>query len=176
MSLTRDDFRRLLDIEATVDDGDEDEDEDSDEEDHGTFAEISYYLAYSYQSGDFIEDEAILETQSTPWRHLTNTDENLGEGGWGDLLASLEKRYGSDNRIAEGAHRHERLIESHPIASSIDNIIWQLPRTDDYPLWRIRCKVTPSRLILRHILHIICLARLRRRDRVSTTSDGCGAP
>jgi hypothetical protein len=38
MNLTRDDFRRLVDIEATVDDGDEDEDEDEDDTDRGTSA------------------------------------------------------------------------------------------------------------------------------------------
>jgi hypothetical protein len=77
-------------------------------------------------------------------------DENSDEGGWGDLLASLEKRYASDSGIAEGTHTREQPLESHPIASSIDNIVRQLPRTDDYPLWRIRCKVILSRLILRH--------------------------
>jgi hypothetical protein len=40
MNLTREDFRRFVDIEATVDDGDEDEDED--DTDRGTSAEISY--------------------------------------------------------------------------------------------------------------------------------------
>jgi hypothetical protein len=42
MNLTREDFRRFVDIEATVDDGDEDEDEDEDDTDRGTSAEISY--------------------------------------------------------------------------------------------------------------------------------------
>jgi hypothetical protein len=37
MNLSRDDIRRLVDIEATVDDGDEYEDDT----DHGTSAEIS---------------------------------------------------------------------------------------------------------------------------------------
>ena len=71
-------------------------------------------------------------------------DENSDEGGWGDLLASLEKRYAPDSGISEGNHRQVELPfdESHPIASSINNVIQQLHCTDDYPLWRIRCKVS----------------------------------
>jgi hypothetical protein len=79
-------------------------------------------------------------------------DENSDEGGWGDLVASLEKRYASDSGIAEGNHGHERPFDSHPLASVIDNITRQLPSSDDYPLWRIRCKVTLSSLIPQRIL------------------------
>ena len=75
------------------------------------------------------------------WEHFANT-ENPDEGGWGDLVASLEKRYASDSQIAKGNNTHQQPFESHPIIPSIDNIIRQLPSMDDYPLWRIRCKVT----------------------------------
>jgi hypothetical protein len=45
--------------------------------DHGTSPEIRvYYLSYSCQSGDFIEDVLSLKTQYTPFRHLTNVDKN----------------------------------------------------------------------------------------------------
>ena len=91
-------------------------------------------------TGEFIEDEPTVETPSyTPWRHFANMDENSDEAGWGDLVESLEKRYTTDS---EGNHRHQRPFESHPIAPSIEDIIRQMPTTDDYPLWRIRCKVS----------------------------------
>ena len=60
---------------------------------------------------------------------------------WDDLVALLEKRYAPTlQRVAEG-NRNGHPLESHPaIAGSIDKITC-LPTNDDYPLWRIRCKV-----------------------------------
>lgn len=157
----------FLDIEATVDAGD-DEEEGEDEDEDGMFEfESTIFLTWC-RSGDFIENELTLETQYTSWRHVANMDENSDEGGWGDLVASIEKRYALDSGIAE---RNHNTFESHPIAPSIDNIIQQLPHVDDYPSWRIRCKVTLSTLILHYIT--ICLARLRRRDCFFFTSDDC---
>jgi hypothetical protein len=69
-----------------------------------------------------------------------------GGSSWGDLVASLEKRYTSARRVAEG-NRNERPFEGHPIASSIDRIT-RLPTNDDYPLWRVRCKVFFSSAML----------------------------
>ena len=88
----------------------------------------------------FIQDD--LTTQYTPQRHFPAMDENLNQEGddWVDLVASLEKRYASTNRVAEG-DRNERPLESHPtIASAMDKIT-HFPTSGDYPLWRVRCKV-----------------------------------
>ena len=93
----------------------------------------------------FIEDNPTLDTQYTPQR----PDVNEGGSSWGNLVASLEDRYASTHRVAEG-DRNERPLESHPtIASSIDKII-RLPTNDDYPLWRVRCKVFLTNVIFRH--------------------------
>jgi ribosomal protein L24 len=93
----------------------------------------------------FIQDDAPIDTQYPPQMHSTDVD----EGGWIDLVASLEERYASTHRVGEG-DRNERPLESHStIASSIDKIT-RLPTNDDYPLWRVRCKVFLTSVIFRH--------------------------
>jgi len=78
----------------------------------------------------FIEDNPTLDTQYTPQR----PDVNEGGSSWGNLVASLEDRYASTHRVAEG------FIEK----------IARLPTNDDYPLWRVRCKVFLTSVIFRH--------------------------
>ena len=92
----------------------------------------------------FIEDNPTLDTQYTPQR----PDVDEGGSSWGDLVASLEDRYASTRRVAEG-DRNERPLEGHPIASFIEKIA-RLPTNDDYPLWRVRCKVFLTSVIFRH--------------------------
>ena len=65
----------------------------------------------------FIEDNPTLDTQYTPQR----PDVDEGGSSWGDLVASLEDRYASTRRVAEG-DRNERPLEGHPIASFIEKI------------------------------------------------------
>lgn len=92
----------------------------------------------------FIQNDAPINTQYPPQMHSTHMDR-----GWIDLVASLEERYASTHRVAKG-DRNGRRLESHPtIASSIDKIT-RLPTNDDYPLWRIRCKVFLTSVIFRH--------------------------
>lgn len=91
--------------------------------------------------------EPTDETLYTPWRHFEELDENSNEGGWSDLVASLEERFVSGSRttqnIADSNHRDEP--PDPIIAACIDNIT-RLPTKDDYPLWRVRCKVTRHRI------------------------------
>jgi hypothetical protein len=75
------------------------------------------------------------------------------QGGWSDMVASLEERFASGRRMThntqgttEDSHRYDFLASNPAIAVSIDNITC-LPSEDDYPLWQVRCKVSP-------ILHI----------------------
>ena len=63
-----------------------------------------------------------------------------------DLFASIEERYGSESettlRVAEGNDNNERPLESDPtLVTSLANVL-SMPTKDDYPLWRIRCKVS----------------------------------
>jgi hypothetical protein len=82
------------------------------------------------------------------------------EEGWVDLVGLLEQRYasgtsGTTHSTAEGNHRNERSLESHPaIASAIDSIT-RLPTNDEYPLWRVRCKVTLIDAILSHSSYVL---------------------
>ena len=71
----------------------------------------------------------------------------MEDSGWVDLVASLEKRYASRHRVDEG-DRNERPLDS-TVASSIEKIT-RLPTNDDYPLWRVRCKVFLTSVIFRH--------------------------
>lgn len=87
---------------------------------------------------DFIE-ETTVDSQHTPWRHFEATD------GTQDFIAALEERVssgkGTTERFAE-SNRKERPLESEPAITSSIDIITRLPTHDDYPLWRVRCKVT----------------------------------
>jgi len=91
----------------------------------------------------FFEDNPTLNTQYTPQR----PDVDEGGSSWGDLVASLEDRYSSTRRVAEG-DRNERPLNP-TVASSIEKIT-RLPTNDDYPLWRVRCKVFLTSVIFRH--------------------------
>jgi hypothetical protein len=69
-------------------------------------------------------------------------DEDSNQGGLSELIASLEKRFTSGSGTTyEGSHND--YLANHPaIAASIHSITC-LPTKEDYPLWRVRCKVTP---------------------------------
>jgi hypothetical protein len=66
------------------------------------------------------------------------------ERGWHDLVASLGERYASGSKMIQGIVedncRNERPLDP-ALISSIKNITG-LPTHDDYPFWRVRCKVT----------------------------------
>jgi len=66
------------------------------------------------------------------------------ERGWHDLVASLGDRYASGSKTVQGIVddncSNERPLDS-ALISSIKNIIG-LPTHDDYPFWRVPCKVT----------------------------------
>lgn len=132
---------RLLDLEATVSDNDE-EDEDEDEEGNDGVSDtvtdwcpsLSLHFLVS-----FIDDEPDINLDYTPSRQMDKTSDR--EGGWHDLVASLEERHASGSksklpRVGEDNCRNERPLDP-VIVSSIENII-----THNYPFWRVRCKVT----------------------------------
>jgi hypothetical protein len=134
MKRARDKFvDQFFDLEATV--GDRDEEEDESDGDNGTSAQFSTMTLPLKRLLGFIQDDPIIDTQDdAPQRHSTEVEDS----GWVDLVASLEKRYASSHRVDEG-DRNERPLDS-TVASSIEKIT-RLPSNDDYPLWRVRCKV-----------------------------------
>jgi hypothetical protein len=108
-------------------------------------------LSYSELLEGFFEDDAVVRTIPAGVRLSGDIDENSNQGGWTNLVASIEERYalgsGPTHPIAEGNHREGHLDIEPAIVAAVDNIT-RRPTDDDYPLWRVRCKVTPP--ILQH--------------------------
>jgi hypothetical protein len=164
---------QFLDVEALVDDFD-DEDEDDSTRRHQSI----HYLPANSNKGvdDLIDDEIPVDNQAeyTPWTSFAGQDGN--EGSWDDFLASLERRFSSDSRPARGTAAGPPTLENplatHPaIASTMDNI-YRLPRKDDYPLWRVRCKVILHRRFFVYELSLHSfLARHGKRNRFFLTSE-----
>jgi hypothetical protein len=71
-------------------------------------------------------------------------DENSNQGvsSWSNLVSSLEERFASGSEKIHGTaeHRNDHLA-SHPVIAAAIDSATRLPTEDDYPLWRIRCKV-----------------------------------
>jgi hypothetical protein len=71
-------------------------------------------------------------------------DEGSNQGGWSNLVSALEERFASEkgttHGAAEGNIRGDQLARHLGNAAFIENIT-RLPTGDDYPLWRVRCKV-----------------------------------
>jgi hypothetical protein len=139
---------RFVDLEAReADEEDEDEGEGEDM-DHRASAQIQVYIIPSYSEllGGFLEDDTVVGTIPAGVSLSGDIDENSNREGWTGLVASIKERYapgsGPTHRIAEGD------LDIEPaIAAAVHNITCQ-PTDDDYPLWRVRCKVTPP--ILQH--------------------------
>ena len=92
----------------------------------------------------FIEDEPFIESD-TPQRRFAAMGENSNrEGGWVDVtIASLMERYGPKHHEAiagDTSELEQPLASNSAFASTIDKIA-RWPTNDDYPLWRVRCKV-----------------------------------
>jgi hypothetical protein len=68
---------------------------------------------------------------------------NLNQGVLSNLISSLEERFASGGKRIHGTaeHRNDHLARQPAIAAAIDSAT-RLPTKEDYPLWRIRCKVT----------------------------------
>lgn len=165
MKRARDDpVNKFIDLEARV--GDDDEEDEEDKDNDGTSAGVPYSVpvqAY-HLLGGFIDEEPAVNPHYTPLRQMDETSDR--EGGWHDLVASLEERYASDtskfnttHHIAEDNCRNEQPLDL-VIVSAIENII-----AHDYPFWRVRCKVTDSvdvSLILSNI-HLLTSQAQRKR-------------
>lgn len=100
---------------------------------------------------DFIEDGPTVDTQYTPRGHLMQVvdaeDAEVNSSRQGGqaigLIASIEDRYVSKsgtptNHSTGGNGRDEWPLASHPAIAHITSF----PTHNDYPLWRLRCKVT----------------------------------
>ena len=131
---------QFLDLEA----GGSGNDSESDEgEDDGTSA-CSGPSPYRTHFLGFIQDANI--ESDTPQRRFAVMDDNSNrEGNWVDMtIASLVERYGPKPHEVIGGNTSEleQPLASHSdaLASAIDRIT-RWPTIDDYPLWRVRCKV-----------------------------------
>jgi len=85
-----------------------------------------------------IEVNPVIDPHYVPWRQVDKPSDR--EGGWRDLVASLGERYASGSKTRQHAVEDERPLDP-ALVSSIENIT-RLPTHDDYPFWRVRCKVT----------------------------------
>jgi len=161
MTLARGNFvDRFFDLEAREGDRDEEDDNEDDTDGMTVCLLISKFTLLQQLSEGFIQDDPTIDTQYTPQRH--SVDVNVDEGRWVDLVESLEERYSSTHHVAQG-DRDERRLVSHPIAGTIEQIT-RLPTNDDYPLWRVRCKVYLTSVISRDGSWYLCLAGHGRRD------------
>jgi hypothetical protein len=127
---------RLFDLEAGVDDDSEDSeggDEEGDDNDNDN------------------DSDDTIDAQYSPQGHFANTVEASNRES--DLVALLEECYASGSNtshsvVEDDDSRNERPLEFDPtIAASIDNVT-RLPTNNDYPLWRIRCKVSISHCLI----------------------------
>jgi hypothetical protein len=141
MKIAHDSVNPFLDLEATVGD-EEEEEEEEEEENDGASAGVKDYKCPSLQwhlLGGFIDDEPI-KPHYVPLRQMDNT---LDQDDRHDLVASLAERYTSGSKtIPQENDRNERPLDP-VLVSTIENIT-RLPTDDDYPFWRVRCKVTQS--------------------------------
>ena len=145
---------RFVDLEARVGDSDEDEEDEEDEEDQGTSARSQVYWIVTYYGSQlaFFEVELTDESkvQYTHWRDI---NENSNQLGWSHLVSSLEERFSSGSGATNrDIHRNNPLASNPAIVASIDNIS-RLPTANDYPLWRVRCKVI-SFFLVKYIFYL----------------------
>lgn len=109
------------------------------------------------------------EDQYTSWRHLGDMDKNQNQGSLSDLIASLEERFVSGKRTTHPAECNppdERSL--HPVI----DIVSRLPTNEDYPLWRVRCKVTSFYFISGRLTNTICSDRFRGRNCFFSSAEG----
>jgi hypothetical protein len=87
----------------------------------------------------FFEADTVVAPYSPARRRSPDIDDDSRRKGWNDLVASIEERHalgsGTTNRIPEGDHLDPAIL------AIVQNITRQ--PTDDYAIWRVRCKVIP---------------------------------
>ena len=132
--------RRFLDLEAGVDDDEErnHDDEEEEEEEEALRSAPFFFTACIQKLIDYITDN-FIDDHSRPsrdqpvrphrtWNSLLNHDDD--DEIFGDLLKRAQER--SRTRLPA-------------IASLIENeerdAIRARPSADDYPLWRVKCRV-----------------------------------
>ncbi len=96
---------------------------------------------------EFIEyNSTTVDAQFTPWKHFFNTDIDTNEDrGWSRLIDSLNERYGPRDkspRIVGDSPAVRRPLDMHPGMTSVLDNSSRSATVDDYPLWRVCCKVS----------------------------------
>lgn len=130
---------QFIDMEARA--TSDEEDDDDDELVHGASIDpMSTHTAQSKLDGFFDDPDVGLRI---PWRNTETIDTNTAmndKDSWANLVDALEKRYGRTNALHRIKSAYRPLESRSGMASALERIIAS-PSPDDYPLWRLRCKV-----------------------------------
>lgn len=156
----QDPVRRFVDLEAQVDDEDEGEDEDEDLLDSMELMIMDYNSALqSSNIDDFIDDRDINTRpggsgsgSGPPPDHVSWREFESGHSSaYNEIIQRWEQRAtpdepsragGSSKSTLEDTIRHQEspaLHVSNPLSTTRTS---ETPTEDDYPLWRIRCRVS----------------------------------
>jgi len=111
--------------------------------------------------GDFIDKSAISSDQAhnPPWGQNGNPPNR--EDGWHNFVASLGERYASGSETIQHITENDS-HEQLPLDPALVSCIKNMPAHNDYPFWRVRCKVTDS-------FPSSCLIRTPCQGRLSTS-------
>jgi hypothetical protein len=130
----------FLDLEAQVDNDDSIDNDDEDLDLQGSSLFLFYkLLIYILFVDDFIDDEDEGPSGSQPWpgNQPPNNEDMDIEG----ILQEIRER----SRVFN--HSTSRRTRSPPAATNEDdrkhNIARRHPNANDYPLWRVGCRVWP---------------------------------
>ena len=114
-----------------------DEDED---EDFGS-ALVHYYIFLLYLSSNligFIDDEEPCANDSNSRLYAPSTMPDEEEEAFEAFLARIDERVQSQSESS----RLRQLRTNSDDLEVLTDTLARLPTTDDYPLWRVRCRVT----------------------------------
>ena len=90
---------------------------------------------------NFFDNRSLVQGMHVLWKDLPNLEEGLGEL----LTGILESSHSAAQRFAPATNNNNTPMSY--TATLIDEVA-RSPGPDDYPLWRVRCRVSRLRLAL----------------------------
>jgi len=100
---------------------------------------IIYFLLYlSSNLIGFIDDEEPCANDSNSRLYAPSTTPDEEEAAFDAFLARIDERVQSQSESS----RLRRLRTNSDYSEVLTDTLARLPSTDDYPLWRVRCRVT----------------------------------
>lgn len=114
-------------------------DKDEDEDFGSAFVHYYIFLLYlsSYLIG-FIDDEEPCANDSNSRLYVPSTTPDEEEEAFEAFLARIDERVQSQSESS----RLQRLRTNNDDSEVLTDTLFRLPNPDDYPLWRVRCRVT----------------------------------